>query len=212
MSRWLFCAHIVNRSSNSKPSGLSGRTVLWLVGSTVCYYIATQIAWSLCFPDSKVSLFFPPHAVLASILLIVPTRHWWAYILAAAGAHFLATQQAHWPPLYALHCEVFDAVQHVATAAGIRLLIKSPLRALTLRDAIVFVLVAVVLVPFGSAFWGAAFTISYGFGTSYWIEWRNLGVSNAVTAIVLVPAFLLLAHHLVQRRLSAPPRRRVLEA
>src|SRR6185503_19347546 len=120
--------------------------------------------------------------VLASILLMVPTRHWWAYVLAAASAHFLATQQAGWPTLYALHCEAFDAVQNVAAAAGIRIFIKSPLKALTLRDAMIFVLVAVVLVPFGSAFWGAALTVSHGFGARYWIEWRNLGISNAVTA------------------------------
>ncbi|HEV2804267.1 MAG TPA: PAS domain-containing protein [Chthoniobacterales bacterium] len=162
-----------------------------------CYYGATQVAWALCFPNSKVSLFFPPHAVLVSILLLVPSRHWWAYTLAAAGAHFLATQQAHWPPLYALHCEAFDAFQNVATAALIRLFIKSPLNAVTLRDAVVFVLVAGVIVPFGSAFWGAAFTISNHFGTYYWIEWRNLGISNAVTAVVLVPAILLGVHHLI---------------
>jgi PAS domain S-box-containing protein len=113
--------------------------------------------------------------------------------------------------LYALHCEAFDAVQNVATAAGIRLLIKSPLKAITLRDAIIFVLVAVVLVPFGSAFWGAAFTISNGFGTRYWIEWRNLGISNAVTAVVLVPAFLLGAYYLFVRRPKVSPRH-VLEA
>ena len=173
----------------------------FVLATGVCYYVATQIAWALCFPDSKVSLFFPPHAVLVSILLLVPTRQWWAYALAAASAHFLATQQAHWPPLYALHCEVFDAVQNVAsTAAGIRIFIRSPLKAITLRDAMIFVLIAVVLVPFGTAFWGAAFTVSNGFGTRYWIEWRNLGISNAVTAVVLVPAFLLGAHHLFVRR------------
>ena len=59
------------------------------------------------------------------------------------AAHFVATQQAHWPVLYALHCEAFDAVQNVLVAAGIRLFIKSPLKRITLRDAIVFVLIAV---------------------------------------------------------------------
>ena len=97
--------------------------------------------------------------------------------------------------MYTLTGEAFDAVKCVLAAAGIRLLIKSPLKAITLRDAILFVLIAVVLVPFGTAFWGASFTVSYGFGTHYWIEWRNLGISNAVTAVVLVPAFLLGAHH-----------------
>ena len=125
-----------------------------VLASAVSYYVATQIAWALTFPDSKVSLFFPPQAVLLCILLLVPTRDWWAYVLAAASAHFLATQQAHWPPMYALTCEAFDAVKCVSAAAGIRILIKSPLKAITLRDAILFVLIAVVLVPFGTAFWG----------------------------------------------------------
>jgi signal transduction histidine kinase len=91
-------------------------------------------------------------------------------------------------------------VKCVAAAAGIRILIKSPIKAITLRDATLFVLVAVVLVPFGAAFWGASFTVSYGFGTHYWIEWRNLGISNAVTTVVLMPAFLLGAHYLFVKR------------
>jgi len=183
-----------------------------VLASTVSYYVATQIAWALTFPDSKVSLFFPPQAVLLCILILVPTRHWWAYVLAAASAHFLATQQANWPPLYALTCEAFDAVKCVSAAAGIRLLIKSPLEAITLRDAILFVLIAVVLVPFGTAFWGASFTVSYGFGTQYWVEWRNLGVSNAVTTVVLVPAFLLGAQNVLVRRPKTLSSQRVLEA
>ena len=176
-----------------------------------CYYLATRTAWVLTFPDSKVSLFFPPHAVLVSILLLVPTRHWWAYTLAAACSHFFATQQAHWPPLYALQCEAFDAVKNVLTAAGIRMFIKSPFHRITLREAIIFVLIAVVIVPFGTAFWGAAFTVSNGFGTHYWVEWRNLGISNGVTAIVLVPVILIGVHQLFTKGFKAAPRR-ILEA
>src|SRR5690349_6940797 len=129
-----------------------GRTALWVLASGACYYLATKIAWALCFPNSKVSLLFPPHAVLASVLLFVPTRHWWAYTLAAICSHFLATRQAHWPLLYSLHCEVFDAVQNLAVAAGIRFFIKSPWKLITLREAIIFVLIAVIIVPFGTAF------------------------------------------------------------
>jgi PAS domain S-box-containing protein len=188
------------------------RTACYVLASAVCYYVATQIAWLLTFPDSKVSLFFPPQAVLLCVLLLVPTRHWLAYVLAAASVHFLATQQADWPPMYALTCETFDAVKCVAAAAAIRFLITSPVKAISRRDAILFVIVAVVLVPFGTAFWGASFTLSYGFGTRYWIEWRNLGISNAVTTVVLVPVILLGAHHLAQRRLRALAPGRVLEA
>jgi PAS domain S-box-containing protein len=189
-------------TGRKEQSGSFARTALWILVCGACYYLATKIAWALCFPNSKVSLFFPPHAVLVSVLLLVPTRHWWAYTLASIGGHLLATQLAHWPLLYALHCEAFDAVQNVAVAAGIRIFLKSPLKFATLREAIVFVLVAVVIVPFGTAFWGAAFTISNGFGTDYWIEWRNLGISNAVTAIVLVPAILLGVRQLSRGRIK----------
>src|SRR6187402_111952 len=202
----------ISTGPEGRSAAASLHTVSCILASAACYYATTQIAWALTFPDSKVSLFFPPQAVLLCILLLVPTRHWWAYVLAAASAHFLATQQADWPPMYALTCEAFDALKCVAAAAGIRILIKSPLKAITLRDAILFVLIAVVLVPFGTAFWGASFTVSYGFGTHYWIEWLNLGISNAVTTVVLVPAFLLGAHRLFVGRPEAPSPRRVLEA
>ena len=165
----------------------------------------------LTFPDSKVSLFFFPHAVLVAILLLVPTRHWWAYTLAAASSHYFATQQEHWPPLYALQCEAFDAVKAVLTAAGIRLFIKSRFDLISLREAILFVLIAVIIVPVGTAFWGAAFTVSNHFGTHYWVEWRNLSISNGVTAIVLVPAILIGAHRLSTKGVKAA-RGRILEA
>src|SRR6188472_425043 len=126
------------------------RTASYILASTLSYYVATQIAWALTFTDSKVSLFFPPQAVLLCVLLMVPTRHWWAYVLAAVSAHFLATQQSGWPPLYALTCEAFDALKCLLAAAGIRFLITSPVKAITLHDAIRFVLIAVVLVPFGT--------------------------------------------------------------
>ncbi len=104
------------------------RTLFWVLATAAAYYLATRTAWVLTFPDSKVSLFFPPHAVLVSILLLVPTRHWWAYTLAAAGSHYFATQQADWPHLYALHAEAFDAVKNLLAAALIRLFIKSPIQ------------------------------------------------------------------------------------
>ena len=40
-------------------SQASLRTLCCVLASAVCYYVATQVAWALRFPDSKVSLFFP---------------------------------------------------------------------------------------------------------------------------------------------------------
>ncbi len=68
-----------------------------------------------------------------------------------------------------------------------------------------------IVIPVGTAFWGAAFTLSNGFGTDYWVEWRNLSVSNGVTAIVLVPAILIGVHQLFTKGFKAAPGR-ILEA
>jgi len=194
-------------TQRDEQPGFSLRTVVWILASAACYYLATRTAWLLCFPDSKVSLFFPPHAILVSILLLVPTRQWWAYILAAGGSHYFATQQEHWPPLYALQCEAFDAVKAVLTAAGIRMFVKSRFDLISLREAVLFVLIAVIIVPLGTAFWGAAFTISYRFGTDYWVEWRNLGISNGVTVIVLVPVILIGVQQIFGKGFTAAPTR-----
>src|SRR5262245_61990993 len=133
------------------------RTAVGVLAAAALYCLATRTAWLLTFPHSKVSLFFPPHAVMVSILLLVPTRQWWVYLLAATGSHFIVTQQAGWPLLYALQAEGYDVLKVVVTAAGIRLFIKSPFHLIDLRDAVVFMIFAVVLVPFGAALWAAAF-------------------------------------------------------
>ena len=119
------------KSRRTKRSGSFFWIAFQVFLTGLAYYAATEIAWVLCFPNSKVSLLFPPHAVLVVVLLLVPWRHWWAYTLATVAAHFIATQQAHWPALYALHCEAFDAAQNVLAATGIRLFIKSPLNRIT---------------------------------------------------------------------------------
>jgi hypothetical protein len=100
--------HADNRSA--EQPGFSARTVLWILTSGACYYLATRTAGT-SFPTA-VSLFFQ-HAILVSVLLLVPTRHWRAYTPAAACTHFFATQQEHWPTLYAQQCEAFDAVKYV---------------------------------------------------------------------------------------------------
>jgi PAS domain S-box-containing protein len=192
------------------PIRVSLRTLIGILAAAAAYYLATRTAWLLTFPDSKVSLFFPPHAILVSILLLVPTRHWWAYVLASVCAHFIATQYEQWPLLYALHCEAFDAFKIMLTAAGIRLYIRSPLHLISLREAILFVLIAGILIPFGTALWGAAFTVYYQYGVDYWVEWRNLGISNAVTTIVLVPV-ILIGVQLFRTGIKATPVR-ILEA
>src|SRR4029453_8177101 len=43
----------------------------------------------------------------------------------------------------------------------------------------------------------------------YWVEWRNLGISNGVTAVVLVPALLLAGNRLSRRGGRVTPARMI---
>ena len=181
--------------------------LLGALAGGACYYLATQLAWTLTLPDSKVSLFFPPHAILVSILLLVPYRRWWAFVLAAVSAHFFATQQAGWPGGFGLQAEAYDAVTAMLTAWGLRYYTPTPFHRIGLREAIAFVLVGVVIVPFGTAPWGAALTVAYGFGNDFWVEWFGLGISNGVTVIVLVPAIMMSVHAWRDRLFEATPAR-----
>jgi integral membrane sensor domain MASE1 len=170
------------------------------------------MAWVFCFPHSKVSLFFPPHAVLLAILLLVPTRHWWAYVLGAAAGAFPGDASG---ALAAgvrvdgrgVRCREMrvgsggdspaDRVSPDRDHASRRDSFHPHRRGVrSVRDCLLGCVLHDVL----------------RFGSDYWVEWRNLGISNAVTAIVLVPALVLGAHHLFVGRARAPARRRVLEA
>src|SRR5262245_3699607 len=65
-------AHVKTLTSNVDVATANGawelpavaRTMIGVLAAGVIYYLATRAAWLLTFPDSKVSLFFPPHAIL----------------------------------------------------------------------------------------------------------------------------------------------------
>ena len=46
------------------------------------YYAGAWIAKTLRFPDSNLSLIWPPTAILLGALLLAPPRKWWIYLLA----------------------------------------------------------------------------------------------------------------------------------
>ncbi len=156
------------------------RFAIGVIAAGAVYYLSTRFAWLLAFPGSDVSLIFPPHAILVAILLSIPTPRWWLFVLVAACSHFIATRQAQWPLSDALQVEAFGALKAVLTAAAIRTFIKSPFHLISLREALLFVLIAVILVPAVTSLWFAP----------DWVDCRDLAVSNAMTTVVLVPAIM----------------------
>src|SRR5262245_7529083 len=52
-----------------------------LVG-VICH-LSTQVGFAFKFPPHHISPLWPTGAILFSVLVVAPVRHWWAYILAA---------------------------------------------------------------------------------------------------------------------------------
>lgn len=188
-----------------------GLLLLRCLMTGIAYYLTTRIVFALFLPNTRTPIAFPSYAVLTATLLFASVRYWWAYALAAICGHHLAAWQFDLPLADCLHCEVFGAVKCILAAAGIRLFVHAPLGLATLREAFAVILIAAIVVPFATSFWAAAYTTSNGNQANYWIEWWNLGLANAATAIALLPG-LIIAGASSWRWPKGMSRKRLLEA
>jgi PAS domain S-box-containing protein len=158
---------------------------LLLVG-VICH-LSTQIGFALKFPPHHISPLWPTGAILFSVLVAVPVRHWWAYTLAAYFTSVVTDLRAGFP-IAALFFIVAGIGEILIAALGVRRFAEG-LRAFdSLRSLVAYVVIAVVLAPFASAF-VAAFA---GGTESYWFYWRVWYLSEALAVLVLAPSILTL--------------------
>ena len=155
---------------------------LLLVGF-ICY-VSTEVGFAHKFPPHNISPLWPTGAILFGILVVAPVRHWWAY---AFAAYFYSAIKAGVNAEAFLFLAAALIDQFIAAAAVRRF--AGGLRAFdTLRNLIVYLLGAVVLGPFTSAFVGGF----AGGGESYWFYWRVWLLSEALALLTLAPAILTL--------------------
>jgi RNA polymerase sigma factor (sigma-70 family) len=156
---------------------------LLLVGA-ICH-LSTQIGFAFKFPPHHISPLWPTGAILFSVLVVTPVRHWWAYILAAYFSSVLTDLRAGFP-IAALFFIVAGIGEVLIAALGMRRFAEG-LRAFdSLRNLTAYVVVAVVLPSFASAF-VAAFA---GGSESYWFYWRVWFLSESLAFLVLAPPIL----------------------
>jgi len=152
-----------------------------LVGS-ICY-LSTEIGFAHKFPPHYISALWPTGAILFSVLVATPIRHWWAYILAAYFTSVINDARAGFP-ISAILFIVAGVIEVLIAAVGVRRF-AGGLRAFdNLQSLVAYIIVAVVLAPFTSAFVAAfAGTLDH-----YWFYWRVWFLSEAVAFVMLAPA------------------------
>jgi PAS domain S-box-containing protein len=159
--------------------------VILLVG-VICH-LSTQVGFAFKVPPHHISPLWPTGAILFSVLVVAPVRHWWAYTLAAYFTSVITDLRAGFP-IAAIFFIVAGIVEILLAALAVRRFAEG-LRAFdSLRSLVAYVVFAVVLAPFASAF-VAAFA---GGTESYWFYWRVWFLSEALAYLVLAPPILTL--------------------
>ena len=150
----------------------------------VCY-LSTEVGFAHKVPPHYISALWPTGAILFSVLVVAPVRHWWAYIVAAYFTSVLNDVRAGFP-VSALLFIVAGIMEILIAAVGVRRFADG-LRAFeSLRSLVAYLVIAAVLAPLLSAFVGA-----FAGGTeNYWFYWRVWFLSESLAYLMLAPAIL----------------------
>jgi two-component system sensor histidine kinase UhpB len=149
----------------------------------VCH-LSTEIGFAHKLPPHNISSLWPTSAILFSVLVATPTRHWWLYTLAAYFTSVINDARQGFP-VSAVFFIVAGLIE-ILTAAAVVRRFGEGLRAFdSLRGLVIYIAVAVVLAPFAAAFVAAAST-----ARNYWFYWRVWFLSEALAFVMLAPAVL----------------------
>jgi PAS domain S-box-containing protein len=154
-----------------------------LVG-IICH-LAIQVGHASKLPPHDISALWPASAILVSILVASPLRHWWIYLLAGYATFALDVARAGFLFSDALY-ELADITKVLTAAVGVRWFADGLRTFDSLRSLARYVAFAVLLAPGVSAF-VAAFA---GGKESYWFYWRTWFFSEALAFVALAPAIL----------------------
>jgi two-component system, LuxR family, sensor kinase FixL len=155
------------------------------------YYGGALIGQFLRFPDSHLSLIWPPTAILLAALLLAPPRQWWVFLLAVAPVHIVAQLNDAVPILGILSQLVGNCGQALLAAISVRYFVKGRLQLDSFRTLTVFVLGAVILAPFLVSGIAAYLYVLSGWEYEYWYVWRARVLSNALSTLTIIPPILM---------------------
>jgi signal transduction histidine kinase/integral membrane sensor domain MASE1 len=181
-----------------------------LVAVAVAYYVGARVGFALTVPPMSPSVLWPPNAILTAALLLAPRRRWGLYLLAAFPAHLAVQLGTFWPTSLVLALFLTNCSEAIMAAAVVRRFAgQGPAVFYSLPTVVIFIAGAGFLAPIVSSFLDAA-VVTLLRGDPYWLVWRTRFFANALTALTLVPALVMVA-----RRWTWPGqevRRKVLEA
>ena len=150
------------------------------------FYLA--YLYGMSFSQACASPFWFPDAVLLCALLLSRPRNWWVFILGTLPIRLFSPIAQGSPMWFLLATFAIDSAKGLAVATALRVFLKNPIRMGTVKEFGIFCLVAVLLAPAGSAFFGAA--ALHAIGRDYWTAWEQWFMGDVLVHLVLTPAIL----------------------
>jgi len=180
----------VGRNAVHAPGSADHVAIVRAIAAFVIYEVSFYLAYRYgsSFSELVASPFWFPDSVLLCALLLTPTRWWWAFVLGALPIRLLLSGPPGLPPWFLLATFVIDSAKGLVTAWTLRRLLADPLNLRTIRDLVLYCLIAVVVIPAAAAFGGAAARAARGF--DYWASWQQWFLGNVLAHAVITPAIL----------------------
>jgi PAS domain S-box-containing protein len=161
------------------------RDLTYFLGFELAYYVAYRHAMSL--GNATASPFWYPDAVLLCALLVTRQNKWWMYLLGPLPIRlfFVPSDSPFW---FLLATYANDSLKAYLSAMLLQFFLKNPTRFDSLRDFLIFVVVAGLLSPAVSAFEGAL--SRHLLGHAFWPAWEQWFLGNALASVILTPLIL----------------------
>ena len=157
----------------------------------LAYYVGARIGLALTMPPVSPSVLWPPNAILTATLLTAPRRRWGLYLLATFPAHLAVQLGSLWSTDLVLALFLTNCSEAIMAAAVVRRFAgRGPAVFHSLHSVVIFIVGAGFLAPALSSFLDAA-VVAQLRGDPYWLGWRTRFFANALTALTLVPALVM---------------------
>jgi PAS domain S-box-containing protein len=202
--------YVTTESDGTLRSDSLPRTAALALLVGLGYWVGTRIGFALTSPSSPISTLWPPNAILLAAFLLAPKRMWLPFAGAVLVAHFWVQLGTGVPFLTSLGWFVTNTSEALLGAWCCRYFIQTRNLFNTFRGIGIFILFGVVVAPFLMSFPDSAIVILTGFGNDFWMLFRTRLLSNILSNLVLVPAFVMIV--LDGKRLKNAKRASIVEA
>jgi PAS domain S-box-containing protein len=172
----------------------------------VAYYLGCLAGFSLRYPGSGISFFWPPTAVLTAALLLSVPR-WWPTLLAGAlVAHGIAHSADGIRPTAWLIQFLGNGSQALIAAWFVRRYAGTNGFFGDARRILTFILGGCWVAPAVASVVPALVYVSLGWAEDFRHAWSARTVSNSIATLTIVPSLVLLWPYVRERRLTRLPR------